>query len=156
MLATGLGPANAGYRPLGVRLTEPRRQAIAGARFKVESWDEQTYAELDEGRKLSRAHVTQAYSGGIEGNGEVEWLMCYRPDGTASFVGLERITGRVGELSGTFVLESAGTFDGREASADMSVVPGSGTEELSGLRGTGTLQAEHGGTAALVLDYELG
>ena len=127
----------------------------AQARFKVESWDEQTYAELDEGRKLTRASVSQAFTGEIEGSGAVEWLMCYRPDGTASFVGLQRITGRVGERSGSFVLETAGTFDGQEASADMSVVPGSGTEDLSGLRGTGRFAAPHGSPATVVLDYDL-
>jgi hypothetical protein len=126
---------------------------IAEAQFKVESWDEQTYAELDEGGKLSRASVTQAFSGDIEGQGSVEWLMCYRADGTASFVGLQRVAGRLGDRSGSFVVETVGTFDGRVASADMSVVPGSGTDGLRGLRGSGRFDAPHAAPASFSLDY---
>ena len=29
--------------------------------FKVESWDEQTYGEIESGGKLTRATVTQAF-----------------------------------------------------------------------------------------------
>ena len=61
--------------------------------FKIEGWDEQAYSESDDGAKLTRAAVKQAFSGDIEGEGAVEWLMCYRPDQTADFVGLQRIVG---------------------------------------------------------------
>src|SRR5919108_6125928 len=110
----------------------------ATATFKIEEWDEKPYAEMEDGRKLTQASVRQALSGGIEGEGEVEWLMCYRADQTADFVGLESIVGRIGDRSGSFVaLHSAGSFDGTVARGELSVVPGSGTGELQGLRGNG-------------------
>jgi hypothetical protein len=128
----------------------------ATATFKIENWDEKPYAELDEGRKLTQATVRQALSGEIEGNAEVEWLMCYGPDQTADFVGLERVVGRIGDRSGSFVaLHSGGTFDGRVARGELSVVPGSGTGELEGLRGSGEFTAPHGGEPSLTLDYDL-
>jgi hypothetical protein len=127
----------------------------AEGKFKVESWDEETYAELGDGRKLTRASVKQAFSGDIEGEGAVEWLMCYRPDETADFVGLQRVDGRVGERSGSFVLQNAGTFDGREARGEWSVVPGSGSGDLSGLRGKGQFTAPLGGEPSLTLDYDV-
>jgi hypothetical protein len=126
----------------------------ASGQFKVESWDEQTYAEIDGGRKLTRASVTQAFSGDIEGDGAVEWLMCYREDETADFVGLQRVTGQVGGRSGTFVLRTDGIFDGREAKGEWFVVPGSGTEELRGLRGKGGFTAPLGPEATITLDYD--
>jgi hypothetical protein len=81
--------------------------------------------------------------------------MCYRPDGTADWVGLQRIVGRVGDRSGSFVLTTLGTFDGSRAAGDWSVVPGSGTEELEGLRGTGRIEAPLGGNATYTLEYDV-
>jgi Protein of unknown function (DUF3224) len=128
----------------------------ASATFKIEDWDEKPYAEMEDGRKLAQASVRQALSGEIEGEGEVEWLMCYRPDRTADFVGLERIVGRIGDRSGSFVaLHTSGSFDGTVARSELSVVPGSGTGELQGLRGSGEFTAPHGGEPSLTLDYDL-
>jgi Protein of unknown function (DUF3224) len=128
----------------------------ASATFKIQGWDEKPYSELEGGRKLTQASVKQAFSGDIEGEGAVEWLMCYRPDDTADFVGLQRIAGRLGGRSGSFVLtQTAGTFDGKEARGELSVVPGSGTEELSGLSGSGEFRAPVGGQPSLTLDYEV-
>jgi hypothetical protein len=123
--------------------------------FKLEGWDETAYGEAGDGGKLTRAAVKQAFSGEIEGEGAVEWLMCYRPDQTADFVGLQRIVGQVGGRSGSFVMvQSAGTFDGQEAKGELSVVPGSGTGDLRGLRGKGEFSAPHGSTASITLDYD--
>ena len=128
----------------------------AAGTFKVEGWDEQAYGELEEGRKLTRASVKQAFSGEIDGSGEVEWLMCYRPDETAEFVGLQRVDGRLGERSGSFVMRSSGTFDGREAAGELAVVAGSGTGGLEGLRGRGEFTAPMGSDARVTLEYDLG
>lgn len=127
----------------------------ATSTFKIEGWDEKTYGEIEGGGKLTRASVKQAFSGEIEGDGSVEWLMCYRPDQTADFVGLQRIVGQIGDRSGSVVLvQTAGTFDGKVARGDLSVVPGSATGDLQGLRGTGEFSAPYGSSASLTLDYD--
>ena len=126
----------------------------AEGKFKIENWEEETYGEIDGGGKLTRASVRQAFSGGIEGNGEVEWLLCYRPDNTADFVGLQSVDGSLGDRSGSFVLQVNGTFDGGVAKGDWSVVPGSGTGALGGLRGRGGFSAPPGSEAAVTLEYE--
>ena len=123
--------------------------------FKIEGWDESAYSEEDDGRKLTQASVKQSFSGDIEGEGSVEWLMCYRPDQTAEFVGLQRIDGRLGGRSGSFVLlQTDGSFDGTEAKGQLSVVPGSGTGELSGLRGQGQFSAPRASEASMTLDCD--
>ena len=122
--------------------------------FKIDAWDEQPYAETDDGGKLTRASVKQTFGGDIEGEGAVEWLMCYRPDETADFVGLQRVVGRIGERSGSVVLESFGEFDGTEAKGPLTIVRGSGTGELAGIVGKGTLSAPMGGTPSVSLDYD--
>jgi hypothetical protein len=121
--------------------------------FEVASWQEDEYAALDGGGKLTRASVTQALSGDLEGDASVEWLMCYRPDGTADYTGLARVSGRLGDRAGDFVLQTAGTFDGGEARGDWTVVPGSGTGELAGLHGRGGFSAPKGTQGTTTLEY---
>jgi hypothetical protein len=124
--------------------------------FQITSWKEEPYAEIDEARKLARASVTQTFSGDIEGEGSVEWVMCYRRDGTADWMGFQRVIGRVGDRSGSFVLHTNGTFDGSAAKGDWTVVPGSGTDDLEDLSGDGRMHAPLGTEASFVLDYEIG
>ena len=127
----------------------------ANARFAIRNWDEKPYDEVEGQPKLTRASVSKAYTGEIEGAGKVEYLMIYRADGTATFVGIERIDGRIGGMTGSFVLRRIGTFEGGAAKESYSVVPGSGTGELQGLTGDGSSAVGHGTEHPFTLRYEL-
>ncbi len=127
----------------------------ASARFAIQSWDEKPYSEGADQPKLTRAHVVKAYTGDITGVGEVEYLMIYRSDGSAAFVGLERIVGQLSGKAGSFVLQRTGTFEGGQARESYFVVPGSATGELRGLRGEGTSAVGHGMEHPFTLDQEL-
>ena len=127
----------------------------AKATFEIKGWEENPYAELDAGGKLTRASVTQGFTGDLEGDGSVEWLMCYREDDTAAFVGLQRFAGTVGGRSGSFVMQTLGTFDGKQAAGSLEVVEGSGAGELKGITGGGSFAAPPGSTADVELDYDL-
>ena len=63
----------------------------ANARFAINNWDERPYSEGQDLPRLTRASVTKTFTGDIEGEGQVEYLMMYRSDGSATFVGLERV-----------------------------------------------------------------
>ena len=126
----------------------------ARATFKVKSWDEKPYDEMTGGPKLTRASITKSFQGDIEGEGTLEYLMIHRDDGTANFVGLERIVGRVGDRSGSFVLQHSGTFESSMAEATWFVVPGSGTGDLRGLRGEGGFASGHADSYPITLDYD--
>jgi hypothetical protein len=127
----------------------------ASARFAIKNWDEKPYSEGQNQPKLTRATVTKSFTGDIEADSQVEYLMMYRGDGTAVFVGLERITGRIGGRSGSFVLQRSGVFEGGLAKESYSVIPGSGSGELQGLRGEGTSAVGHGMEHPFTLNYEL-
>jgi hypothetical protein len=127
----------------------------ANARFAIKSWDENPYGEVVAGTKLTRASVTKTYTGDIEGEGQVEYLMMYRSDGSATFVGLERVSGRVGGKSGTFVLQRTGMFEGGQAKESYAVISDSGTGDLQGLRGDGSSAVGHGMEHPFILSYEL-
>jgi len=127
----------------------------ADANFAIKTWDEKPYSEAAGMPKLTRASVKKTFTGDIGGDSEVEYLMMYNADGTAAFVGLERIVGRLGGKSGSFVLQRSGSYDGKLAKETYSVVPGSGTGQLTGLSGQGSSSAGHGKENPITLDYEL-
>lgn len=127
----------------------------ANARFAIKSWDEKPYSEGQDRPRLTRASVTKAYTGDIEGEGQVEYLMMYRSDGSAAFVGLEQVVGRVGTKAGTFVLQRTGLFEGGLAKESYAVIAGSATGDLQGLRGDGNSAVGHGMEHPFILSYEL-
>jgi hypothetical protein len=129
----------------------------ANASFQIDNWDEQEIFETDDGSKVTRAQVSKSFTGELEGEGTVEWLMGYDENGTATFVGLERVVGTLGGKKGSFVLQHSGSFDGKTAKAELTIVPGSGAGDLSGLKGDGTFEAGMGedGKRRVTLDYDL-
>jgi uncharacterized protein DUF3224 len=127
----------------------------ANARFAIKSWDEKAYSEGQDLPRLTRARVTKTFTGDIEGEGQVEYLMMYRSDGSATFVGLERFVGTIGGRTGTFVLQRGGVFENGEAKESYSVIPGSATGELQGLRGDGRSAVGHGTEHPFSLNYDL-
>jgi hypothetical protein len=126
----------------------------AQSTFEIKTWEEKPYDEFDGGRKLTRASVKKSFQGEIAGESTVEYLMMYREDGSADFIGLERVIGRLGNRVGSFVLEHRGTFEKGVATATWSVVHGSGTGDLRGLRGEGASAIEHGQEYTFALTYD--
>lgn len=124
--------------------------------FTVKKWEEEPYREFDDGSKLTRATVTQSFHGEIEGEGSVEYLMAYREDGTADYVGLQYVEGTVGDRSGSFVLHLTGSFDGEAAKGIWYVAKGLGTGDLRDMRGEGEFQAPHGSEGSFTLYYDFG
>ena len=127
----------------------------ANARFAITSWDEQPYVEGQGQPRLTRASVAKKLTGDIEGESHTEYLMMYRADGTATFVGIEQVVGRVAGKSGSFVIQRLGGFEGGQAKESYSVIPGSGTGELRSIRGEGTSSVGHGMEHPFTLTYEM-
>lgn len=63
---------------------------------------------------------------------------------SAGYVALERVTASLQGKSGSFVLQHSGSIDRGEMSLSMTVVPDSGTGDLTGLRGELLLRMEAG------------
>lgn len=115
--------------------------------FALKAWDEKPYNELPNELKMTRSSVAYTYQGDIEGESTLDYLMVYRPDESGSFVGLERIIGRVAGRAGSFVIQHTGTFNKSDVTGTCFVVPNSGQGELANLRGEGEISlaghAEH-------------
>ena len=130
----------------------PAKVHVTG-RIQVKTYVSKPYDEPPNGPKLVRVSVTEVFNGDIAGKGTVQFLQAVRPDGSASFVGLERVVGKVHGLSGSFILQDAGTLKAKKVNGTWFVVPGSGTGQLKGLRGEGGFTADLGQRAKITLDY---
>jgi Protein of unknown function (DUF3224) len=127
--------------------------AKISAKFEVESWDEAPFHEGGGLPKLTRATVAKKYSDGIDGASTTVWLMAYAEDGSATFVGLERLQATIDGRKGSLVLRHVGSFEDGVAKASLTVVPGSGTGELASARGDGDFLADPKGCVTLDLTY---
>jgi hypothetical protein len=110
---------------------------------------EQTPYDETGGPKILEIEATEEFIGDLAGVGAVRFLFVSRDDGSASFAGVERFKGTLDGRSGTLILQNAGTLERGEVSGTWFVVPGSGTEEFTGLRGEGGFRTEIG----FFLDY---
>jgi Protein of unknown function (DUF3224) len=122
-------------------------------KIAVHAYDPVPYDQPADGPTLVRIRVAETFSGDIEGEGVAEFLQVSVAEDSASFVGLARVTGRIGDRVGTFVLQDAGSLAGTTVSGTWFVVPGSGTGQLAGLRGEGGFVAQLGESAEITLDY---
>ena len=123
--------------------------------LEITSWDEKPYLEIDDERKLTTTTVTQNLQGDVVGEGSATWLAAYRADGTADFLGFQRIVGTIGDAEGSIVLRMSGGYDGSVARSDWEVVVGTGTGALEGMTGSGVFEAPSDGTPSYTFDYEL-
>ena len=123
------------------------------ATFEVKSWDENPFDDL-ETPKVTRAVVTKTYAGDLDGSSTTEWLMAYAEDGAATFVGLERFTGRIDGREGTLVLRHVGSYADGAAKADLAVVEGANSGELRSASGEGAFLADPAGSVSLVLSFD--
>ena len=125
----------------------------ATSSFEVQDWNESTYHTLGDGAKLARANAIQTFHGDIQGDATAEYLLTYPDPNNACFVGMQRVVGKVGERTGSFVLQVNGSFAEGMAGADWFVVPGSATGELQGLHGNGGFSPQKGRVVNCTLDY---
>ena len=105
------------------------------------SWEQRPYAAAEQAPELTAASGVDVYHGDIEGEGHWRGLTIAGPDGNGDLVSLQRMICVVGGRSGTFVLRISGTFNGTDSRANWEVVPGSGTDELRDISGTGGFQS---------------
>ena len=128
---------------------------LTNATFKILSWDEESFDEPEDGTKLTRAHVRKSFHGDLSGTGNLMYVMTYLNSEEASFTGFEKVVGSLGGRTGSFVLRHTGSYDGEKATSEYEVVPGSGTNELAGLSGTGEFSAGHAEEHDMTFDYEV-
>ena len=102
---------------------------------------------------LMEIRIDETFTGDIDGQSVVRALQVLRDDQSASFVSMQRVRGKLAGRQGTFVLQGSEVVDQGKITATWFVVPGSGTGDLSGLRGDGGFEGEFGKGSDGRLDY---
>jgi hypothetical protein len=130
----------------------PRTRTRAEAKITVQNSEAKPYDQTVS-PALIEIRLTETFTGDIEGESPVRALQVLRDDHSACLVSMQRFRGKLGGRQGTFVLQGAETVENGKIRATWSVVPGSGTGELSGLRGEGGFEGHFGKGSEGTLDY---
>lgn len=86
---------------------------------------------------LARMILDKQFHGDLEATSQGQMLSAGTAvQGSAGYVALERVSGSLRGRTGTFVLQHHGLMDRGTPSLTITVVPDSGTGELTGLAGT--------------------
>ncbi|MGP4001694.1 DUF3224 domain-containing protein [Streptomyces sp. 8N706] len=127
-------------------------------RFTFTNWEERAVGPTEASPKLAHASVTNTFSGGIEAaDTTCEYTIVYVTEKTGTFTGMEALVGRLDGRKGGFVVEERGSFDDDgTVHCTFEVVSGSGTGDLTGLRGTGSFTTKPGEQSfPYTFDYDL-
>ncbi|HET7902291.1 MAG TPA: DUF3224 domain-containing protein [Candidatus Nanopelagicales bacterium] len=104
---------------------------------------------------VGRTVFDKQFAGPLVATGVVEMVYAAGDDGPLQYVAIERIEGVLEGRSGAFALQHVGSMAGGVPTIVLTVVAGSGTGDLDGLSGGGTIVHTDDG-ARLELDYSLG
>jgi hypothetical protein len=112
--------------------------------FEVKLAPLPTY-ESAEGSPLGRLSIDKQFRGDLEATSKGEMLSAGgQVKGSAGYVAIERVRGTLHGRSGSFVLQHSGTMNRGVPGLVITVVPDTGTEELTGLAGTMAIVIEAG------------
>src|SRR5437763_12283555 len=137
---------------VGQSQAKPRTRARAKAKIIVHSSESKPY-DQDASPALMEIRLSEIFTGDIDGESPVRALQVLRDDHSASLVSVQRFRGKLGGRQGTFVLQGSETVENGKIKATWFVVPGSGTGDLSGLRGEGGFEGDFGKGSDGTLDY---
>ena len=107
--------------------------------FEVQMSPEPPFSTAD-GVTLGRISITKQFHAALEGTSVVSMLSAGTPvKGSAGYVAIERVEGALDGRRGTFVLQHSGTMNRGAPQLTVTIVPDSGTGELTGIRGSMTI-----------------
>ena len=132
--------------------TELPARTRAKAKISVQSSEAKPYDQTTS-PALIEVRLTETFTGDIEGESPVRALQVLRDDRSASLVSVQRLRGKLCGREGTFVLQGSEVVEDGKIKATWFVVPGSGTGDLSGLRGEGGFEGQFGTGSDGTLDY---
>ena len=107
------------------------------------------------GAAIGRLAIDKRYHGDLDAASKGQ-MLAHRTvvDGSAGYVAMEIVTGTLQDRSGTFILQHSGTMTRGVAQLTLTVVPDSGTEQLTGLAGTMAIIIANG-KHSYAFDYTL-
>lgn len=113
---------------------------------------------VEHGAQTAGVHMAlldKTFEGDLTGS-SVGMMLSHRTatDGSAGYVAMEVVTGTLAGHSGSFVLQHSSTMARGVPTQSITVVPDSGTGELTGLSGSMVIEIEDG-KHGYIFDYQL-
>lgn len=109
----------------------------ASGTFEVNMSPLQFSVEAEAGMKLGRMSLNKTFNGDLSASSKGEMLSAMTSTkGSAGYVVIEQVSGRLKGKEGSFVLQHFGMMKRGEPRLILEVVPDSGTGELTGLSGS--------------------
>jgi hypothetical protein len=97
----------------------------------------QTLAHDGNGAPMGRLSLDKTFHGDLEASSSGEMISAgTKVKGSAGYVAMEWVTGSLHGRKGSFVLQHSATMTRGAPQLGITVVPDSGTDELSGLSGS--------------------
>ncbi len=94
---------------------------------------------------VGRMAIAKQFRGGLEATSRGQMLTAMTDvEGSAGYVAIERVAGKLDGREGSFALQHSGTMTRGVPQLTITVVPDSGTGELTGLAGTMTIEIADG------------
>ena len=128
----------------GTTSTEAKMTTSASGTFEIKLTPQATDS-ASENSNLGRMTIDKQFHGDLEATSKGQMLTATTAvKGSAGYVAIELVTGKLNGRSGTFVLQHSGTMSGGSQELTVTVVPDSGTGQLKGLEGEMTINIKEG------------
>lgn len=119
--------------------------AHAAGTFEIKMTTQKPDNPVEQASGFSRRTSEKQFHGDLEGTSVGEMLgLVTETKGSAGYVALEWVTGKLGGRAGTFVLQHSATMTRGDGQLKITVVPDSATGELAGLSGSMIIKIEEG------------
>ena len=97
------------------------------------------------GGSFSRLFLDKQFHGDLTATSKGQMMGAGTPEkGLGGYVALELVSGTLNGRHGSFALQHSGTMEKGVATMNVTVVPGSGTDQLTGMAGRMTVIIENG------------
>jgi hypothetical protein len=148
-----------GFSAFGYAQTQspapPQKEAVmtrASGTFEVKMTPQD---DKSEDTTLGRMLLDKQFHGDLEAAGKGQMLTAMTPvQGSAGYVAIEKVSGTLKGRTGTFVLQHTGVMTRGTPELSITVVPDSGTGQLTGITGRMDIKIE-GGKHSYEFEYIL-
>jgi hypothetical protein len=124
--------------------------------FDVKITPQKPDTQIARAANLGRLTIDKRYHGDLEAIAKGEMLAAQTEvKGSAGYVALERVSGKLKGRSGSFVLQHNGTMNRGTAELTVTVVPDSGAGELRGLSGKMKILIAPDGAHSYEFDFKI-
>jgi Protein of unknown function (DUF3224) len=115
--------------------------------------DATPFDSMPKGTTLQLVQLTEEFFGEVSGILTARFIQVVTADGLARQWGAGRLVGTVAGRRGSFAIQDAGSVRGDKVEGTWSVISGSGSDELSGLRGNASFKGTIGQPVSYAFEY---